>query len=241
MLITAGEITNKEFKKGLRGYNIDEVDEFLDKIAESYEAMCKENSLLKEKLQLMEDKVNHYNKMENTIKGTLLLAQNTSEQVKENAKKESECILKNANDTAQKIIDKAHSDVIQINDEFERVKQEFSKFRTKFRSFVKTQLEMFDDMEKDFVKNYDIGYEVDEIPEENIQVKSIEKVEPKGIEFSPSLRESNLNKEEYAEPIVDKDDVYVDKYDTKEIGDIKDEIFTEEDELEEIKNFFVRG
>ena len=40
---------------------------------------------------------------------------------------------------------------------------------------------------------------------------------------------------------MDKDDVYVDKYDTKEIGNIKDEIFTEEDELEEIKNFFVRG
>lgn len=234
MLITSGEITNKEFKKGLRGYNIDEVDEFLDKIAESYEAMCKENTLLKEKLQLMEDKVDHYDKMENAIKGTLLLAQNTSEQVKENAKKESECILKNANETAQKIIDKAHSDVIQINDEFEAVKQEFGKFRTKFRGFIKTQLEMFDDMEKDFVKNYDIGYEVDEIPEKRSQMDNVEKVKPKDIEIFPDLKKNNIDKEEY----VKKED---NKYDIDDVNDIKDEIFTEQDELEEIKNFFVKG
>ena len=239
MFITAAEITNKEFKKVLRGYNIDEVDEFLDKIAEDYESIYKENSILKEKMQSLDEKIRHYTKMENTIKDTLLLAQNASEQAKENAKKESEFVVKNANDAAQKIIDKAHGDVIQITDEFENVKQEFSKFRTKFRNFMKTQMEMFDDMEKDFVKNYNIGYEVDEIHEDNTQAKSIENVEPKGIEFYPSLVESNLNKEEYIDP-VDKDDVYVDKYDTKEIGNIKDEIFTEEDELEEIKNFFVR-
>lgn len=87
MFITAAEITNKEFKKGLRGYNIDEVDEFLDKIAEDYESIYKENSLLKEKMQSLDEKISHYTKMENTIKDTLLLAQNASEQAKENAKK----------------------------------------------------------------------------------------------------------------------------------------------------------
>ena len=222
MLITAGEITNKEFKKGLRGYNIDEVDEFLDKIAESYEAICKENSTLKEKLQLMEDKVNHYNKMENTIKGTLLLAQNTSEQVKENAKKESECILKNANDTAQKIIDKAHSDVIQINDEFERAKQEFGKFRSRFRNFMKAQLEMFDDMEKDFVKNYNIGYEVNE---NTLNDTSKDSSSKKDI----PVKEKEI--EEEVSPKAEKEETEKDD---------SDDTLTEENDLDEIKNFFVK-
>lgn len=181
MFITAAEITNKEFKKGLRGYNIDEVDEFLDKIAEDYESIYKENSLLKEKMQSLDEKISHYTKMENTIKDTLLLAQNASEQAKENAKKESQFVVKNANDAAQKIIDKAHSDVIQITDEFQNVKQEFSKFRTKFRNFMKTQMEMFDDMEKDFVKNYNIGYESNEneVEDTTVKEKEIEVVEPK--------------------------------------------------------------
>ena len=50
MRITSMDINNKEFKKGLRGYNADEVDEFLDKVAEEYEIMYKENSTLREKI-----------------------------------------------------------------------------------------------------------------------------------------------------------------------------------------------
>ncbi|MCI1943720.1 DivIVA domain-containing protein [Clostridium luticellarii] len=233
MHINAVEITNKEFKKSLRGYNIDEVDEFLDKIAEDYESLQKENSFIKEKLQSVEDKINHYNKMENTIQNTLLLAQNASEQAKENAKRESEFILKNANDAAQKIIDKAHSDVIQINDEFERVKQEFGKFRTKFRNFMKTQLEMFDDMEKDFVKSYDIGYELNEYVSkdrspkaDSIKEKEIEKADQNDGDTSLEIKKDNPEGKNEEEDELEKH---------------KDDILTDENELNEIKNFFVKG
>jgi len=228
MFITAAEITNKEFKKGLRGYNIDEVDEFLDKIAEDYESIYKENSILKEKMQSLDEKIRHYTKMENTIKDTLLLAQNASEQAKENAKKESQLVIKNANDAAQKIIDKAHSDVIQITDEFENVKQEFSKFRTKFRNFMKTQMEMFDDMEKDFVKNYNIGYESNEneVEDRIVKEKEIEIVEPKKEDASFF---ENHNKEP------DEDN------NKEDSNNIEKEIFEDRDELEEIKNFFIKG
>jgi len=211
MKITAMEITNKEFKKVIRGYSQDEVDEFLDKIAETYEELNRENSSLKERILNFEEKVAHYNKIENTIQNTLLLAQNASDQARENAKKESELILKNANETAQKIIDKAHSDVIHINDEFETMKQEFSKFRTKFRNFMVSQLEMFDDMEKEFVKSYNIGYEVNENINKDAPIdgKEIEIVSP---EYPNN---ENLDPQK------------------------KDELAVNADELEEIKNFFV--
>jgi cell division initiation protein len=88
--ITAMDITNKEFKKVIRGYSAEEVDEFLDKIAEDYEAIYKENSSMKEKLELLTEKVDHYAKMETTIQNTLLLAQNAAEQSKQTAQKESE-------------------------------------------------------------------------------------------------------------------------------------------------------
>lgn len=162
MKITSMDITNKEFKRVLRGYNSEEVDEFLDKIAEDYEALYKENSGLKEKLSNLDERVAHFNKMETTIQNTLVLAQNAAEHAKTNAEKESELIIKNANETAQRILDKSHNDVIAINDEYERVKQEFTKFRNKYRNFMKSQLEMFDDMEKDFIKNYNLGSEIED-------------------------------------------------------------------------------
>ncbi len=150
------DISNKEFKKGFRGYDIEEVDEFINEIIENYENLYKENSRLKEDLSRVNEKLDHYIKIENTIQNTLLLAQNAAEQARESAQKESDLIIRNANDTAKKILDKAHNDVVGINDEYEKVKQEFIKFRAKFRNFMNAQTETFDELEKDLIKNYNV-------------------------------------------------------------------------------------
>ncbi|WP_160688857.1 DivIVA domain-containing protein [Clostridium sp. C2-6-12] len=212
MKLTPMDINNKEFKKGLRGYNADEVDEFLDEVVENYEELYKENANLKEKLANLNEKVEHYSQIETTIQNTLLLAQNAAEQAKNSAQKEAELMLKNANETAQKIMDKAHGDVIQINDEYEKVKQEFIKFRAKYRNFMNTQLETFDDLEKDFIKNYNVTdpIEEDDTIQEDIVEKEIELLENK--------------KEEKIE-------------DTKDAS----ERALLNDELNEIKSFFVQG
>ena len=173
MKLTPIDINNKEFKRVLRGYCQEEVDEFLDQIVEEYEILFKENTALKEKLENSNDKIEHYSKIENTIQNTLLLAQNTAEQAKANAQKEADVIIKSANDTAQRILDKAHNDVIQINDEYDRVKQEFTKFRAKFRSFMNFQIDTFDDLEKDFIKNFNITK-----PEDQTETE-----EPQGIQI----------------------------------------------------------
>lgn len=170
MKLTPMDINNKEFKKVLRGYEPEDVDEFLDKIVEDYEVLFKENSMLKEKITVMNDKIEHYSKIENTIQSTLLLAQNAAEQAKSAAQKESEMIIKSANENAQKILDKAHDDVMSINEEYEKVKQEFIRFRAKFRNFMSVQVETFEDLEKDFIKNYNIGSPI----EEDIKEKEIE-------------------------------------------------------------------
>lgn len=173
MRLTPMDINNKEFKKVLRGYESEEVDEFLDKIVEDYEELFKENSVLKEKITAMNDKIEHYSKIETTIQNTLLLAQNAAEQAKFSAQKESELIIKSANDNAQRILDKAHNDVMGVNEEYDKIKQEFIKFRAKFRNFMNVQLQTFDDLEKDFVKNYSIGTPL----EEDVREKAIEPVE----------------------------------------------------------------
>ena len=169
MKLTPMDINNKEFKKGLRGYNSEEVDEFLDEVVENYEEIYKENAALKEKLANLTEKVEYYSNIENTIQNTLLLAQNAAEQAKSSAKKEAELMVKNANETAQKVLDKAHNDVIVINDEYEKVKQEFTKFRSKYKNFLNTMMETFDDMEKDFMKSYNL---VEKSKEEDHIVKN---------------------------------------------------------------------
>ncbi|MBU3142264.1 DivIVA domain-containing protein [Clostridium sp. CF012] len=170
MRMTSMDINNKEFKKGLRGYSVDEVDEFLDKVAEEYEIMYKENSNLREKNTFLEEKLDHHVKIESTIQNTLVLAQNAAEQAKSSAQKEAELIIRSANDSSQRMVDKAHEDVLKINDEYDRIKQEFAMFRTKFRNFMNCQVEMFEGLESDYFKSYNVG---NEIVDKKIDTKNI--------------------------------------------------------------------
>ncbi|MCB2288917.1 DivIVA domain-containing protein [Clostridium sp. CS001] len=157
MKITPMDINNKDFKKGLRGYNVDEVHDFLDSLAEEYEFIYKENLSLKDKTSFLEEKLEHHVKIEATIQNTLVLAQNAAEQAKLSAQRESELIIKSANESAQRMLDRAHDDVLKINDEYEKTKQEFAKFRTTFRSFMSCQIDMFEGLEKDYFKNYNVS------------------------------------------------------------------------------------
>lgn len=190
MRLTAMDINNKEFKRAIRGYNVEEVDEFLDKIGEDYEELYKENSTMKEKLITLNERIDHYAKIESTIQNTLLLAQNAAEQVKESAQKEASLVVKSANDASQRLLDKAHNEVLQINDDYEKLKQEFVKFRAKFKNFMKAQMDTFEDLENDFVKNYSIG----KVIEEQVAEKEVESASFNLNEVNEeALRENDLS------------------------------------------------
>lgn len=147
MGITPMEINNKEFKRSFRGYDIDEVDDFLDQVVEDYEKLYKENGALREKLNSLTEKLEHYTKIEATLQNTLVLAQGAADQAKSNSQKEAELIIKNANDTAHKIIDQAHTEVVKIAGEYEKIKQEFQLFKTKYKNFIQTQLDLVSEID----------------------------------------------------------------------------------------------
>ena len=192
MKMTSMDIMNRQFKRNIRGYDTSEVDEFIEKVAEDYEILFKENSSFREKMLSFEEKIEHYAKIENTIQNTLLLAQNTAEQAKLSAQKEAELIVRNATDSAQKVLDKANNDVLKINDEHDRLKQEFLRFRARFKNFLTSQMEIFNGMESDFVKNYNVGSVVDEsVKEKEIQNQLNED------KFK--IRDLDLEKENYKE------------------------------------------
>jgi cell division initiation protein len=140
MNITPNEISNKDFKKVFRGYDMDEVDEFLDQLVEDYEKLYKENINLKDNVSVLEEKIIHYSNIEATLQNTLLLAQTTADQVKENSKKEIEILLKDANTDAVNIVKKADEKVIEVNKEYEKIKYDYITFRTRFKALLEAQI-----------------------------------------------------------------------------------------------------
>lgn len=141
MAITPNEISNKDFKKVFRGYDIDEVDEFLEQLVDDYEKIYKENLSLKEKINLLNEKIEHYSNIETTLQNTLILAQKAAEQAKENSKRDAELIIKDSQETANNIIKKAEDQVLEINKEHEMLRQQYSMFKSRFEGMLKAQLD----------------------------------------------------------------------------------------------------
>jgi len=140
-MITPLDIQHKEFKKGMRGYKEDEVDEFLDQVVVDYEKLYKENAELKDKLERTNQQIQQYKNIEDTLKNTLIVAQNAAEDLRANAIKKAEIITLEAEGRAKEIIARAHQDVERIKAEFDGIKKQMQIFRTRFKTLLQSQLE----------------------------------------------------------------------------------------------------
>lgn len=149
MSLTPLDIHNKEFTRRLRGYDEDEVNEFLDQVIKDFEALIRENKQLKEQLATNEDKIDHFSNIEETLSKTLILAQETGEEVKHNSKKEAQLIVKEAEKNADRIINEALAKSRKIAIEVEELKKQASIYRVRFRSLLEAQLELLKDEDWD--------------------------------------------------------------------------------------------
>lgn len=148
-MLTPLEIHNKEFKRSFRGYNEEEVDNFLDQVIGDYEKMYRDNLELKETLDRLNSKLEHYQHMENTLHNTLVIAQETAEEVKLNAKRESELLVKEAEVRTQKMVEEAAVKVRRMHGEYEEIKKQAQVYRTRMRTLIQAQMEMLQHSEED--------------------------------------------------------------------------------------------
>src|SRR5690606_14937238 len=107
MPLTPLDIHNKEFSRRLRGYDEDEVNEFLDQIIKDYEALIRDNKELQSQVQQLQEKLNHFLNIEETLSKTIIVAQEAADELKNNAKKEAQLIVKEAEKNADRIINEA--------------------------------------------------------------------------------------------------------------------------------------
>lgn len=148
-MLTPLDIHNKEFKKSFRGYNEEDVDEFLDKVIKDYEQLYRENIEIKENLDRLTSKLEHFQHMENTLHNTLIIAQETAEEVKFNAKRTTELMIKEAEVQAQKMIDEASNKVRRMSSEYEGLQKQDQIYRMRVRNLVHAQLEILGEVVED--------------------------------------------------------------------------------------------
>ncbi|MGI5822936.1 MAG: DivIVA domain-containing protein [Dethiobacteria bacterium] len=134
------DIQNKEFARGFRGYKMEEVDEFLDRVSKEYEQLVKEKLSLEEKNNFLKENIEQYQRLEETLHNSIIVAQETAEEVKRNANKEAELIRKEAEKESQRLIEEARFKASRILAEHEEVHKQAQIFKLRFRSFIEAQL-----------------------------------------------------------------------------------------------------
>ncbi|MCR3956087.1 MAG: DivIVA domain-containing protein [Gudongella sp.] len=139
-MITPLDIQNKNFKKTFRGFSPREVNSFLNEMIDDYERMYKENIEYKDKINMLTDQIRQFQTMEESLKSTLLVAQQAADDVTVNARNKAEIIIENAEDTGRRIIDQSRDDVRAIKEEYDYLQKELFVFKTRYESFLKSQL-----------------------------------------------------------------------------------------------------
>ena len=136
MKLTPLDIRHKEFKRGMRGYADVEVDEFLDQVADEYERLFKENIDLLDRVEALEEKVAGYKRIEDTLQKTLINAQASAEEQKQNANKQSQLILQDAELKSRQMVNEAYSERQAIEQSMAKLKSAEEDFRFKFRQLL---------------------------------------------------------------------------------------------------------
>jgi len=148
-MITPLDIENKRFSKQMvNGYNVDEVDEFLDEITADYEKIYKENKELKENAEVLNNDVGQYKNIESTLQNTLVIAQKTADEIQNVAKQQAEQIIKDAEYQAKTKIDELNTQIMIKEKEIEDLKKQFNVYKAKMESLLISQLELIKDMEE---------------------------------------------------------------------------------------------
>ncbi len=155
----------EKFNRTLRGYDPEEVNNFLDEVIGRVEKLVTDvnakNELLKEKdeqIKMLEDKleensslrekVEQYERMESTLNKAIFMAQKTSDQLKVAAHRESEIILDDAKKNASRIVNEALLRAEKIENDASNTKRNVNILKRRLKNIIESQLEIIDDIDE---------------------------------------------------------------------------------------------
>ena len=119
-MLTAVDIRNAEFYRAARGYKTEEVDVFIEQVAQTVEALQRDNQELMRKLEVLADKIEEYRKDEDSIRTALLTAQRMGDQIVREAKESVSSLVEDSEKQAAETIAEAKKKAEQIMSETEK-------------------------------------------------------------------------------------------------------------------------
>ena len=144
MRFTPLDIQSHHFARSLRGYAPEEVDAFLRMVAEDLEGVIRDADRAHERLRDVEARVEEMSAREETLRATLMTAQEVSDDLRRTAAKEAEVLLAEAEVKAEKVMDAAHRRVAKLTEDIREMRQARTRLAASVRSVTETHLSLLD-------------------------------------------------------------------------------------------------
>jgi cell division initiation protein len=161
MKITPLEIQQQQFKVKFRGFDIREVDAFIEKIVDGVTSQQAENNSLREETRRLKLEIQGFKEREETFKRAMLNSQKVLEQMKDNARKSAEIIIADAEVKAEKILNRAHSRLSQLHEDITELKRQRIQIEVQIRSVIEAHTKLLE-----------VGKEgMDELDEQDSKIK----------------------------------------------------------------------
>lgn len=173
MRITPMDIEQQEFSRSFRGYNEEEVDDFLDKIVKDYEELINENVRLNEEIEKMKERLKEFSEIEETLRSALLNAQKSAAEMKGKVENEAKIIIEKAGMEAEMIKQRASQKEDEVKNEIDNLRRYKFIFKEKFKSMLNLYLKMLETEE--FEEQGDYEFNKKRISDEKINEVAMER------------------------------------------------------------------
>lgn len=152
------DVRRKEFKNSMRGYNADQVDDFLDTVADEFERSYSENLRMREEISSLRERLEQFEKLEDSIQSALVHAESAAndlrdsaaseaENLRNNANREAELTIKDANERAQQMLADSSLKVERAQESYEALKKAKQDFAADFRHLLKAYIAVMDNVD----------------------------------------------------------------------------------------------
>jgi cell division initiation protein len=144
MRLTALDIQQQQFKTRLRGFDVQEVDAFLEQMARAFEELQGENQQLRERIDRLEHENRGFHQREDTFKRVMLNSQKVIEQMKKNAQKSAELLLAEAEVKAEKIVSGAHNRLGRLHEEIAELRRQRMQLEVQLRTIIESHAKLLE-------------------------------------------------------------------------------------------------
>jgi cell division initiation protein len=144
MKMTPLDIEQHQFRIRFRGFDIEEVDAFLEQVSKAFESVQGKNNRLQNEIQRFEAELKGFKEREDTFRRVMLASQKTIEQMKENARKSAELIVAESEVKAEKILNRAHNRLAQLHEDIAELKRQRTQIEIQIRSVLESHSQLLD-------------------------------------------------------------------------------------------------